>query len=90
MLCRAVQGVGDRAWALVFRLALVPSKTPDEPRDHTVTPLSDTTVVPLLGMPSTRRPPPTPRPILRESLFEVVWLFRFGCREDRADPLAVV
>src|SRR5689334_1450856 len=41
-----------RAWVLVFRLALVPLTTQDEPEKiTTVTPLSTPPVVPLLGMP---------------------------------------
>src|SRR3954463_3968929 len=75
------------AWALVFRLALVPLTTQDEPEKITrVTPLSTPPVVPLLGMPSSEADFTDASPSSRESLSEVVWSFPV-CVSPKIEPM---
>src|SRR6185437_3871401 len=77
------------AWALAFRLALVPFTTQDGPENiTTVTPLSTPPVVPLLGMPSSWAALTEASPSSRESLSEVVWLFAV-CVSPKIEPMTL-
>src|SRR6266540_2570375 len=84
---RLSRAVWTRAWALAFRLALVPFTIQDGPENiTTVTPLSTPPVVPLLGMPSSWAAFTDASPSSRESLSEVVWSFAV-CVSPKIEPM---